>query len=283
MTLPGPFTRTGIAMVMVPLHAGPVLAGWGHLPPRNVFALAGIFALYVTFTRAPALRPSLLVLVVVQLVICGVLYAIGLALAAQGRPLALPFWLPVAVTGGAALLGAYRYRHMAQIDTFLDDALAAVETGRRAPDPAARDSAGALSNKVRRALWQAQPLPDQVDRLMAPLLVRHGPDVLGLLLADLGEGSDAFDLATIRHAGHDGIRRDAHLGLALELTLNSPNAAVRATALALAHRLIDEGAPPEALPDADWLTQADRSDPNLSRLAARLAAFLPKVGPSDGG
>ena len=116
---------------------------------------------------------------------------------------------------------------------------------------------------------------------MAPLVLRHGPDLLGLMLANLGEGSDAFDLATIRLTAREGVTRDAHMGLVLELTLISTHETVRAQALALARRLLDEGAPPESLPDRDWLARADLSDAALGRLAIRLDAWLPKVTPGD--
>lgn len=276
MRLPGPFTPAGIAMVTIPLYAGPILAGWGQLPPKIIPVLAGCFALYVTFTRAQALRPSLVMLVLVQLVLCGLFYGIGLFLAAQGRPLDLPLWVPLAVTGGAALLGTYRYRHMAAIDTLLDDALRATGTDRDSPGAIADGPAEAMANRVSRALWRARPLPEEVDGLMAPLTLRHPDRVLGLMLADLGEGSDAFDLATIRFAARDGVERDATMGLVLELTLVSTHATVRAEALALAHRLIDEDAPSAALPDRDWLAETDLSDPALAILATRLRRHLPE-------
>ncbi|MEC7764472.1 MAG: hypothetical protein VX874_21390 [Pseudomonadota bacterium] len=279
----GPYTRAGLALVFVPLYAGPILSGWSAHPLATlpVFALA--FLLFIAASRRPDLRqPSgqaaLAIMAAVQFALVALCFGAGALLAKFLGPLGAPLWVPIALTALAALVGAMRYSDTSEMNVFLDSAIAGLEDMDKRivadwtevhPEPTP-----AVQAAVDRTLAALKALPDNANVAMIDPIVQDleiEVDVEGFDpfydAAGYVEGGEdrRVDLGLLRFVASPYIRRklvDRGEGaMAPMLMLNASDPGVRSEARSLILTLIDEGTPPDQLPDPVWLTELDAEFP----------------------
>ncbi len=276
--LPGPYTRAGILLYVLPLYAGPLLAGLTAAPLRELAVFAACFALVALSGRRLDLSGApgwagLAVLLAVQLLLVTILYGIGLLLARLIGPSSLPPWLPLLLTLCAAAFASVRYRHSAEMDTLLDDALASLEGQGILPE----DPENPLTAELD-ALQDAPATPETVEPALQRLLALDTPDAVYLsLLSELGEGSAAIDLAAVTLLRDPRVQSllagDDRLGLGLELGLmGTPD--LRAAAARTARILIEANAGPAAFPAPEALEALAQTDPGNAALVEEISAHL---------
>lgn len=294
----GPYTRAGMAMVFIPLYCGPLLAGMASHPLAVIPVCAIGFLGYIAMTRKPNLHTpdglaALAIIGVVQLVLVTALFGIGV-LVSSVFPVALPLWLPVALTLAAAAFGALSYTNSAEMDVFLDGAIEKLEALDRDiasdwsdihPEPKP-----AVQAAVDRALAAVQALPKdargaEIDPIVQQLEIDADVAAFDPLYDAAGQEGDAYDprvdMALLRFVCSPYIRRQlveqGEAGLGPMLLLNAPSPATRFEARSLIFTLIDETAPLSQLPDPVWLDELDAAFPgesfdDLARLRRDLAA-----------
>lgn len=279
----GPYTRAGLALVFVPLYAGPILSGWsGHpLATLPVFALA--FLLFIAASRRPDLRDpaglaGLAIMAGVQFVLVTVCFGAGAVLANLLGPLAAPLWLPIALTAVAAVVGALRYSENAEMNVFLDSAIAELETIEREmssdrtdihPEPSPD-----VQSAVDRTVEALKALPPNANVAMIDPLVQdleQEADVAGFdpfydAAGEVdGRADRRVDLGLLRFVASPYIRRQlverGEGAMAPMLMLNATDAGVRSEARSLLMTLIEEGTPKDQLPDPIWLAELDAEFP----------------------
>jgi hypothetical protein len=284
-----PFSRGAIALMAAPLYAGPVLAGWSEAPwgvaavLAILFFLARIMAGGLAGRKEMRLTLALLALALSQILVVLALYAAGLGLAWIGGMLALPLWLPLALTGlGAALLILRHPHDPGQDETIdlLDEALETIEPSApfeigedQLPEP---DVAEATARAIA-ALWAlpAGAPEARLDEIVQRLEDQTGPRAFPLLLTAIGEGDPAVERAMVRYLLRPPIRHrlvadGADLPFAFDLLLQSGDPEVQADLRDLIGALLDEDAPIAALPTPEALRQQADSQPALIPLLARV-------------
>lgn len=108
------YSYSGVALMLGPLYAGPLLAGWIAVPLWLCTLLVLLF-FAMQFTRGKLKHPVLPVVAMaalslaVQALLVGVGYGLGALLALVTGALPLPLWVPLAATGMGAVIGAWRY------------------------------------------------------------------------------------------------------------------------------------------------------------------------------
>ncbi|WP_288927982.1 hypothetical protein [uncultured Maritimibacter sp.] len=279
----GPYSRAGLALVFVPLYAGPILSGWaGHpLATLPVFALA--FLLFIAASRRPDLSDpagiaGLAIMAAVQFVLVAVCFGGGALVARFAGPLAAPLWLPIVMTALAAVVGALRYSENAEMNVFLDSAieeLEAMKDGRAAdwaevhPEPSPDVQAA-----VDKTVAALKGLPANANVAMIDPIVQdleQQADVAGFDpfydAAGIVDGVEdrRVDLGLLRFVASPYIRRKlverGEGGIAPMLMLNASDPGVRSEARSLLATLIDEGAPNAQLPDPVWLDELNAEFP----------------------
>lgn len=302
----GAGNRTGLGLFAVALYGGPVLAGMAGHGALALPVFAALFLLYVVAARQPDLRTeagwlSLGLLAAVQSALVVLCWAVGLMLGQglQGLvgPVILPLWAPVAVTALAAFLGAWALRDAAEMDVFLDSALARISEMER---DGAQGMAHATSSyelawpvpdsraeaRVDQALAKLRALEagnsGQVDHIARRLAAEVGPagfDPLYDAAARYGANNEpAVDLALLRFAAAPDVFETlvsrGEAGLAPTLLLGAPDPDVRASARALVERLLAEALEPEDLPDLLYLDDLAHTFPGegYEALKTRCAA-----------
>ncbi|GHG85996.1 hypothetical protein [Pseudodonghicola xiamenensis] len=284
------YSRRAHALMAVPLYAGPLLAGWSDAPAGVAAVLIALtFLARIMAGRLPP-RPetplplTLMALLLNQSFLVLALYAAGLALTWLGGPLALPLWLPLALTGlGAALL---ILRHPADPDPhetvdLLEEALEDIDPPApfeereqtNAPDPEVVEATG----RAIAALWAlpADARAESCDDIVQELEDRTGPRAFPILLEEIGEGDPAVDRAMIRYLLRPPIRQwlvaeGADLRFAFDLLLQSGDPAIESDLVQLIKTLLDEGAPVSALPTPETLRHRAETLPALIPLIARV-------------
>jgi hypothetical protein len=282
--LPGPYTRAGILLYALPLYAGPLLAGLAAAPLRTLAVFAAGFALVALSGRrldlsgAPGWAGLALVLVV-QLVLVTVLYALGFLVARVTGPAPLPAWLPLLLTLAAAAFAAARYRNAGEMDALLDDTLEALEGRAPAPEtaPEAETTADPVDEELE-ALEDAPATPDAAEAALHRLLALEAPATVYLRLLDgMGEGSAARDLAALILLRDPrvlaSLAGDERLGLGLELGLMGPPELQPETART-ARALIAADAGPAAFPEPVARRIFARDLPEHAPLLAEIEAHL---------
>ncbi|HBZ43234.1 MAG TPA: hypothetical protein DEO85_04090 [Maritimibacter sp.] len=280
----GPYSRAGLALVFVPLYAGPVLAGlsnhgWATVP---IFAL--LFLVFIAATRRPDLHQldgwvSLAIMALVQVALSVGAISVGSLASAFIDMSPLPLWFPLALTAVAAGYGAWRYSDTAEMDVFLDsviEKLEAFEHDDSADLPAYHPTP---SRKVQSALDDlidaVQSLPDDVRvGEIDPLVQRYemradidGFDPLYDAAGEVGGREDRrIDLALLRFVASPRIQRQlvarGEGALTPMLLLNAEDRAVRAEAQARLTDLLDAGTPMSQMPDPVWLRDLDETYPD---------------------
>lgn len=284
------YSRSGLALMGVPLYAGPLLAGWSAAPWPVPAAMAALFFLMQLARGIEIGRGGvapLLVLAAVQIAVVGAVYGLGRLLAPGTGTLALPVWLPLSLTLFGTAVGVLRYRRTPRDDQmldFLDQAIEAIERG-TPPDFAVGDGdaeplrdteAETAAQAALEALWG---LPDgagiaAVDPIVQRLEAQADHRAFVHLLAQVDDGSHAVDLAMLRYLASARIRSELagapDLGFALSLLLNSDDPVILAELAALIATLLDENAPASALPDHRTMARRGRQFPVLAPLAAQV-------------
>jgi hypothetical protein len=288
-----PYSRTGLALIFGPLYLGPVLAGWARLSPVTlpVFALA--FLLFIAATRRPNLNEAsgvaaLVLMALVQCALVAACFAAGVALALLAGPIALPLWVPVALTALAAVFGALQYSDKAEMDVFLDGAIRELEDQNRRRPTDWADIHPTPSRKVeaatRQALTDLRALPDdaaedRIDAILDTLGDAAGArafDPLYDAVVETEATDPPLERALLRFVARPEIRdrliERGEAGMAPTLLLNAQAPETRAAARRLVGELIDAGAPAEQLPDPAWLTDlhAAHPDEDYDTLARRV-------------
>lgn len=273
------YSRSGVALMGLPLHAGPLLAGWSMASPAMIAALAALFFLMQLLAGKSAGRGAmpdalfLVLLAVVQVAVVAAVYGVGALLALVTGALPVPVWAPLALTAAGAALGALRYRQTPQdagMSDVLDQAIAGIETG-AAPD---FDDEPDPVQAALEALWDLPgdaPVGD-IDPIVRRLEQDSGAGGFHGLLAEVGEGSRAVDLAMLRYLASPPVRADLiatrELGFALVLLVESDEPAVVAELAMLTATLLDEGAPASELPPPEPLAAWADANPDLAPLVA---------------
>ncbi|MGX9351478.1 hypothetical protein ACS3QZ_09760 [Shimia sp. W99] len=199
---PGRFTPLGIALFALPLYGGPVLAGLSHGSPATFPAFVAAFLFYIVATRKPPLKSpqdglALFFMALVQCVLVAACMGLGLALSRLTGPLAIPLPVPVLLTVGASLWGAWRYCNASEIDATLDQALNAIES----PGTFLNASDDALTNEIAALLDQVEALPATPDALrdIEETCAAHpAPIDLADALLQRADHSDAYLLLALR-------------------------------------------------------------------------------------
>ena len=299
----GPRSRTGLALVGVALHGGPVLAGlaqheWSVLP-----VLAALFLLYSAASRRPDLttcagRASLATMAVVQTALVVIGWVIGLALADIVGPVELPLWAPLAVTAAGAGVGAWAFRDAAEMDVMLDSALARIAEMDTMPAPPRSfdvpwpDPTPQADAAVRRALTALRALPGiaiaDIDSIVHKLAAEAGAAAFDPLYDAAGcappLNEPTVDFALLRFSAlpqvFDQLVDRGEAGLAPVLLLNAPDPQVRAEARALVTDMVEAAVPVTDLPDPALLRELAGRFPGegYNRLLARCAHGDPAVG-----
>lgn len=291
----GPYSRAGLALVFMPLYGGPVLAGWARMTALTLPVFAACFLLFIAASRKPDLRhPSGLAAFAIMALVQGALVALAFGAGLLGARLAgtlnLPLALPLLLTGAAALFGAWRYSERAEMDVFLDSAIAELEALNRRTPPGWDDLHPAPAPGVRRALDDALTAldtlppdagPGRIDPVVRALEQAAGPAAFDPLYDAAGEESGhdpRIDMALLRFAAIPRIRRAlvqrGEGGLAPLLLLTATDPTVRAEARRLVIDLAGEGAPDHQLPPPALLAELDQRFPGegYDRLLPRHAA-----------
>lgn len=282
--------RTGLLLMAVLLYGGPLLAGWMRAPWPIPAALAAMFFLAQLFAGKTAARGPMplalymVVLALTQAVLVVAIYALGAGLSTLTGVLALPPWLPLALTVVGTAIYAWRFPQDPKQDEvigLLDQALESIEQGTPFDD-GAPDEGDAVDPEVRvagqqaiAALWE---LPSDteagaLDRIVQRLEQKVGHRGFSELLREVDGGFPQVDRAFLRYLASPAVRRrliedGADLRFAFTLLLNSDNAGVRAELVALVNTLLEEGAPAGALPPAELLRQKAEEAPELKQLVA---------------
>lgn len=278
----GPYTRTGLALVFVPLYAGPLLAGLAGHPPASVPVFALLFLLFIAMTRRPNLHEAagwitLAMMAVVQTILVGLTFGLG-QLIAVAAPVELPQWLPLVLTACATCYGAWAYSTRAEMDVFLDstlarlaefDTLTAMSYDEAFPAHNPRAHAA-----VDRTLAEVRDLPkdarvgeiDPIVQRLETAVDAEGFDPLYDAAGEVDGMQDRrVDLALLRYVASPRVRRHlmrrGEAGLPATLLLNAPDPGIRAEARSLVWTLLDEDAPLAQLPDPDWLIELDHAFP----------------------
>lgn len=292
----GPRSRSGLALLGVALHGGPVLSGFAHHDWSVVPVFATLLLLYTAAIRRPDLstgagQVSLATMAVVQLALAAIGWAIGLALADIVGRVALPLWAPLAVTAVAAGVGAWAFRDAAEMDVMLDSALARIAEMEARPAPHRSDDvpwpeplpgADAAVGQALRAL-RARPglaLPEIdaiVRRLEADVGIAGFDPLYDATGRDGALNEPVVDLALLRFAAlpqvFDQLIARGEAGLAPILLLNAPDARVRAEARAFVAQMVAASAPVSELPDPALLRELAGAFPGegYNRLLAHCA------------
>lgn len=281
------FSASGLALMGVPLYLGPVLAGWASAPAWVYLVIVILFfGMQVLRNLAPQsdLPPvvSVLLLLAVQAAVVGIAWGVGALLGLATGRLALPLWIPPALTALGAVVGLLRYRHTpstAEMEAVLDDALTALEGG-PAPDWADRTS-GPVEDAVQDALDSLWRLPEDarvhdIDPIVQRLEQEVGHKGFHGLLAETGEGSPVVDRALLRYLASPAVRLalidDRQLGFLHELILETGSDAVLGEYAMLLDTLLDEDTPASELPALALLTATAERFPPLATCLPALAA-----------
>lgn len=282
------YSRAGVALMGVPLYAGPLLAGWSGAPWPVPAALAALFFLMQLVRGIDAQRAGLsptaavLLLALVQVVVVGSVYGIGGLLGWATHPLPLPLWVPLAVTAFGAAIGVLRYRRAPQEEEMieaLDQAIGALERGHVVDWDVEPEAEADSDAAIVEALQALETMPedtviDEIDTVIRRLETRVGHTAYAVLLAETGTGFRAIDLAMLRYLAIPSVRArlvDNRPGAALSRILDRGEADAIDELASLTATLLAEGAPAAALPDAALL--ADR--------ARRFTVLAPLVAPVE--
>ncbi len=286
------YSRAGVAMMAVPLYAGPVLAGLSGARWSQIFPFAAVFFLMQMLRGIDAKRGSmghtafLLVMGVTQILVVGIAFGLGHGLMLITGPLPMSQWAPFGLTVFGAAMGVARYKYdpdQDQLFDMADAATEAIETGfpvldDHADDPQPNPAGHLACDTALSALWS---LPEDavlqdLDPIVQNLETAVGANGFHALMAEIDEGSPQVDLAFLRYLASPAVRHDAtqtgELGFALSCLLESPHAGVRHELILTLLTLLDENAPPDAFPPADEVRSAVAHWPDLAPLAVRIAA-----------
>jgi len=276
----GPYSRAVLALVFIPLYAGPGLAGLSGHPPATIPVYAALFLAFIAATRRPDLTQgpgwaTLTIMAVVQTVLTGAVFGIGALIAGAWGvmgALTLPVLLPIALTATAAAYGVWSYSNRAEMDVFLEstiEKLKAIESespgGAEAFHPV---PSRAVQRAVDETIAALTSLPEdaqvgEIDPIMQALEAKVGIEAFDPLYDAAGEiegqQDRRVDLGLLRFAASPRITRAllarGEGGMAAMLLINAPDAAVRHEARKRIIELIDDGAPAVQLPDAVWLDE----------------------------
>lgn len=176
------YSPLGLALVFVPLYAGPVAAGWIGAPWSTIPVLAVMFLWYVATTRrmTPTSLNEWALFVatgVMQLVLVTIFYMLGRTLAALTGPVALPVWVALALSGGASLIGVMLYRDHSEVSKLASKAIVALEKENFAECPEPEDDitallddfeTGRIDQQQAENELAAHPDPDLVAKRLLP-------------------------------------------------------------------------------------------------------------------
>lgn len=269
------YSRAGLALMAVPLYAGPILAGWSGATWVELFPFAALFFLMQLLRGIDEKRGQmglgqfLILMAVAQIVVTALAFGLG-ALAAQlTGALPLNLWLPLGLTGFGAAIGVIRYKYDPQQDTMealIDDVITQVEA---APDTPT-DPLTPLRNLPESAK------PQDLDPIVQSIEQDLGADGFFLFLPEIGLGQPQIDRGFLRYLASPAVRRDVAqngaLGAALSGLLDSSDAGVRYELVCILDTLLAEQAPQDALPPANILRHMAENWPELASLADQIDA-----------
>ncbi len=275
------YSRTGLLLLSGALYGGVVLAGLAGHPFRVLPVYAALFLLYIAATRKPDMATGagwagLAILALVQVGLVALCYGIGMLAAQVVGIVALPVWLPLAITAAAAGYGAWAFRDAAEMEVFLDSALKELAVmGADQPAPGA-DPWPDPDPKATAALDRALEALRAVERInvgpVDPIVQRLEAEVKATAFDPFydaaggdGEAGSVIDFALLRYVASPAIQNElitrGEAGLAPTLLLNAPHPSVRNEARARVMDLVDAQAPRNQLPDPDWLAELDATFP----------------------
>ncbi|TYB82179.1 hypothetical protein [Maritimibacter fusiformis] len=277
----GRYSRTGLALLSAALYGGVLLAGIATHPLRVLPVFAALFLLHVAATRKPDLATGagwagLAFMAAVQVVLVALCYGLGLLVARVVGVVALPIWLPLAITGAAAFYGAWAFRDAAEMEVFLDSALkdiAVMGADQPAPEadpwPDPDPKAAAALDRALEALYAVE----RIDvGLVDPIVQRLEAEVKATAFdpfydaaGGVGEAGAVIDFALLRYVASPAIQAElitrGEAGLTPTLLLNAPHPSVRFEARARVIDLVDAQAPRDQLPDPVWLDELEATFP----------------------
>lgn len=293
------------------LYGSPVLAGvtgapWGVIPVFTVlFAAVALFARTrpPQETGVPVAR--IITALAVNFAITALLVTLGWVIAiTQGAALPLSHWVPVGLGMAAAAFGLWLYRPRpgdAEMGALMDDALdrlAAMQAqldALPAPPPHVDDTIDLWDPAARDALAALRALPDgftlaEVDRIVIALEEALGAAAFHGLHAYAGEGERRVDAGFLRYAARPGVfatmLEEQDIDHAVTIGLASDWPPLRAEAVALARRMIEDRAEPFLLPTEEELqariAELDEGAEPLAALAEEIAHYRALRGVSLG-
>ncbi|WP_238365135.1 hypothetical protein [Mesobacterium pallidum] len=272
--LPPRYSAGGLILAYAPLFAGPIVAGWAGHPMAMAWPFALIFLALMTWLRRPDLGTGagwaqLGLLAVVQVALVQALMGFGRLLSVVRAFPDLPTWLPLAVSGAAAVLAMQRYRNADAMDRMLDGMIETVEAMETPERPA----------PVARFLRDVQALPARTTGLVDPIAQRleaeMGPGAIPHLLHEIGTDPDV-DFAVMRLLAPGYMRSDpghaVGVSRLLECGLASRDPGVRGEAVLTTLAMIDAGDDPAFWPDPALVDSLAAEDPRLEDLARAMDA-----------
>lgn len=276
------YSRTGLALAATPLYGGPVLGGWSGAGVALVLVLAAIFFLMQIMsgkeaTRGQMSRPAFFVMLGgAQLLVVTLAFGLGAGLAQVTGPLAIPIWVPLALTGVGAVIWGLRYRHRpeeGEMNALLDQAIATIETG-TASMPAPEEGPVEIALRDLAAL-PSSPQASRIDPIVQALETATGSDGFALLLKHAQDTGDARVLrAVLRYVASPRIRAElvatGALGDAMPTLLQTDDPGALFELAGLIGNLLDENAPATALPDPDIVAERVPLCPALGDLVTPL-------------
>jgi len=219
------YSYSGMALMLGPLYAGPVLAGW-IAAPLWLCALLVLVFFAMQWLRGKLNHPALSVAamiaigLVVQSLLVGVGYGLGTLLAFLSGTLALPLWSPLLLSGMGGAIGVWRYDDPREEEMFqqLDKALASIEaatplhgdTGDKPPHPSETPEVHAAAREAQEALWALAEEAglDQIDPVISRLHALTQDRAYRHMVFDADGAPTRVVMALLRYIGMPGVLKE---------------------------------------------------------------------------
>ncbi len=187
-------------MVFVPLYAGPFVAGLARADWPFVFVFGFIFAAFMARTRRSH-RNSLLKLTLLYLTnvaVVAIVFGLGVAVSAVTGPIGVSPKIAVVICLSSAVFGAWRYRHSDEFDSFLDEAIATIETA-DLPDGDVLPQPDAELEEIFDSLSETDLSEARLNEIEASLRHFPDPELVADTLVRRSDHSERHLLLCLRH------------------------------------------------------------------------------------
>lgn len=263
------FSTPILFLILLPLFAGPFLAGMMQANQASIVGLWGMFVVAqflggaLTGKRGFGLILTALSTVAVQLGLVAFSFAAGWVIGKQSGLSSLPPALPYALTGLGVVIFAIAARRGKDPDISVEP----VSKTPSAPDDYA-SRLRELGDDYR--VWDIDPIIQQAESDL-------GYGFIAAISNDIGRSTPAIDAAVARFLMSGPMRQAAinanQIAALLDAALESPHANPPSEALSVCDYLIDENVPKRHFPSNSALTAAAATHTDLSDLVERIKAY----------